>query len=222
MSANNASENAAEKANWLWYPYIPYGKITLLQGGAGEGKTTLMLRLAAMFSRGEQMPGDEGPREPAVVLYQAGKGKLEDTLKAQLSSAGADATKIKSIDETTPLTIFDVDRIERHILETGARVFVLDPVSAYLGGFMFGRADKERNALAALERISDKRKCAIIMLRTLTHSRKDFDTIYAAASSVLAVRKMNAKVPRQMLIQLIQEQSPLNVKGGALAFQFYS
>ena len=45
-------EVQSKKVNWLWYPYIPYGKITIIQGDPGEGKTTLALRLAALLSKG--------------------------------------------------------------------------------------------------------------------------------------------------------------------------
>lgn len=46
-------EVQSKEVNWLWYPYIPYGKITIIQGDPGEGKTTLALRLAALLSKGE-------------------------------------------------------------------------------------------------------------------------------------------------------------------------
>ena len=42
-------EVQSKEVNWLWYPYIPYGKITIIQGDPGEGKTTLDLRLAALL-----------------------------------------------------------------------------------------------------------------------------------------------------------------------------
>ena len=49
-------EVQSKEVNWLWYPYIPYGKITIIQGDPGEGKTTLALRLAALLSKGEAIP----------------------------------------------------------------------------------------------------------------------------------------------------------------------
>ena len=49
-------EVQSKEVNWLWYPYIPYGKITIIQGDPGEGKTTLALRLAALLSKGEALP----------------------------------------------------------------------------------------------------------------------------------------------------------------------
>jgi len=44
-----------KEISWLWYPYIPYGKITIVQGDPGEGKTTLMLEIAAMLTKGKSI-----------------------------------------------------------------------------------------------------------------------------------------------------------------------
>ena len=68
----------ATKVSWLWYPYIPYGKITIVQGDPGEGKTTLVLHLAAALTRGE-MIGTEDKQEPVTVIYQTAEDGLADT-----------------------------------------------------------------------------------------------------------------------------------------------
>ena len=47
-----ASDVEIKEVEWLWYPYIPYGKVTVLQGDSGDGKSTFVLNLAAMLSRG--------------------------------------------------------------------------------------------------------------------------------------------------------------------------
>lgn len=59
---------AVEPVRWLWYPYIPLGKLTILHGDPGEGKTTLALWIAAACSRGQALPGGE-TGEPLTVLY---------------------------------------------------------------------------------------------------------------------------------------------------------
>ena len=51
-----ASEITPKEVRWLWYPYIPFGKITLLQGDPGDGKSKLMLSLAALLSKGAPLP----------------------------------------------------------------------------------------------------------------------------------------------------------------------
>lgn len=64
------SEVQLREVDWLWYPYIPFGKLTILQGDPGEGKTTLALRLAAACSAGRPMPGMKKPLPPFNVIYQ--------------------------------------------------------------------------------------------------------------------------------------------------------
>lgn len=70
----------AREVNWLWYPYIPYGKLTIVQGDPGEGKTTFILHLAALLTKGEPLPNEETTeqREPVNVIYQNAEDSLED------------------------------------------------------------------------------------------------------------------------------------------------
>ena len=69
----NMQDVEATEVKWLWYPYIPYGKITIIQGDPGEGKTTLVLNLAALLTRGEKLPESEQASEPINVLYQSAR-----------------------------------------------------------------------------------------------------------------------------------------------------
>ena len=55
---------------WLWYPYIPFGKVTLLQGDPGDGKSKLMLSIAALLSKGEPLPFTDEEIEPMTIIYQ--------------------------------------------------------------------------------------------------------------------------------------------------------
>lgn len=59
-----ASEIEPKKIEWLWYPFIPYGKVTLLQGDPGDGKSTFMLTIAALLTRGEPLPFTETGKPP--------------------------------------------------------------------------------------------------------------------------------------------------------------
>ena len=65
-----------EEVQWLWYPYIPYGKLTIIHGDPGEGKTTLILRLAALLSQGKSLPCDDRPQEPVKIIYQTAEDSL--------------------------------------------------------------------------------------------------------------------------------------------------
>lgn len=117
-------EVQSKEVSWLWYPYIPYGKITIIQGDPGEGKTTLALRLAALLSKGEPLPYDDAKRGLVKIIYQTAEDGLEDTIKPRLESAEADCTQIKVIDESeAALSMLD-ERIEKAIIEVGARVVI--------------------------------------------------------------------------------------------------
>ena len=66
-----ASEIEPKEVKWLWYPYIPFGKVTLLQGDPGDGKSKLMLSIAALLSNGKPLPfTDEEETEPMTIIYQ--------------------------------------------------------------------------------------------------------------------------------------------------------
>lgn len=79
--------------NWLWYPYIPFGKITIVQGDPGEGKTTFILSILSILSNGEKLPcSDTVIRGNAI--YQNTEDDNEDTIKPRLERHGADCSKI--------------------------------------------------------------------------------------------------------------------------------
>ena len=82
----NMQDVEAKEVKWLWYPYIPYGKITIIQGDPGEGKTTLVLNLAAKLTRGEKLPESVKAAEPINVLYQSAEDGLADTIKPLFST----------------------------------------------------------------------------------------------------------------------------------------
>ena len=88
----NMDDVEATDVKWLWYPYIPYGKITIIQGDPGEGKTTLVLNLAALLTRGEKLPESEITAEPINVLYQSAESEL-NKLTGQLSEHLSDEFK---------------------------------------------------------------------------------------------------------------------------------
>ena len=96
-----ASDIKPKQVRWLWYPYIPYGKITVIEGDPGEGKTTLVLKLAAMLSKGLPLPcDDDRPYEPIHIIYQTAEDGIDDTIKPRLEQNGADCYMIRVIDET--------------------------------------------------------------------------------------------------------------------------
>ena len=91
----NMAKIQETKTEWLWYPYIPYGKVTIIQGDPGEGKTTLALNIAAALTRGRTVTGEtKDPITgeelyPCPVLFQTAEDGLGDTVKPRLLAADA-------------------------------------------------------------------------------------------------------------------------------------
>src|SRR5262249_43142406 len=90
----------ATPVTWLWWPYIALGKLTMLDGDPGIGKSLLMTQLAANLSRGNPLPDQEGQPTfatggPHVTVMLSTEDGLADTLKPRLEDAGADCSKIK-------------------------------------------------------------------------------------------------------------------------------
>ena len=126
------SEVDTQTVEWLWKPYIPFGKVTIVQGNPGEGKTTFALRLAAACTTGGTLPGMK-PLPPFRVIYQTAEDGLGDTVKPRLMEAEADLDRVLVIDEAKrELTLSD-ERIEKAIIQNGARLIILDPIQAYMG-----------------------------------------------------------------------------------------
>ncbi|MGK4153611.1 AAA family ATPase [Kurthia gibsonii] len=78
------NEVEATEIDWLWYPYIPYGKITVIQGDPGDGKTTVVLAIAAAITTGVALPERKTATEPMSVIFQTAEDGLGDTVKPRL------------------------------------------------------------------------------------------------------------------------------------------
>ena len=96
-----ASEITPREVRWLWYPYIPFGKVTLLQGDPGDGKSKLMLSLAALLSKGASLPfaDEDESGEPMTVIYQTTEDDADDTVVPRFNSAGGDGDRLIFIKE---------------------------------------------------------------------------------------------------------------------------
>lgn len=101
-----ASDIEPKEVKWLWYPYIPFGKVTLLQGDPGDGKSKFMLSLAALLSKGEHLPfADEEEREPITIIYQTTEDDADDTVVPRFNSAGGNGDNLNEIDSMGQKTI---------------------------------------------------------------------------------------------------------------------
>ena len=138
--------------------------MTIIQGDPGDGKTTFILNIAAKLSKGENLDGGMNFTEPLNVIYQSAEDGLADTVKPRLEQAGADCEKISVIDEKIKSLSMIDERLEEAVIKTGARLLILDPIQAYLGGGMdMNRANEARDMTKKLAALAEKYQCAIVL-----------------------------------------------------------
>ena len=117
---------------WLWFPYIPFGKLTIIQGNPGEGKTYFTMMLTAACTNRKLFPNMEDI-EPFNVIYQTAEDGMGDTIKPRLIEAGADLSRVMVIDDTEEALTLSDDRIEKAVRQNRVRLVIIDPVQAFIG-----------------------------------------------------------------------------------------
>ncbi len=220
----NMEDIKCENVEWLWYPFVPYGKITIIQGDPGEGKTTLVLQMIAKLTKGESIINGE-TKESINVIYQTAEDGLSDTIKPRLVAANADCSKVLVIDDKeTPLTMLDV-RLEKAIAETGARLVVLDPIQGFLGADVdMHRANEIRPVMKHIAEIAEKYRCAIILVGHMNKNSNGKSSyrglgsidFQAAARSVLIVGRVKGEPEVRVVCHV---KSSLAPEGKSIAFR---
>ena len=207
---------------WLWKPYLPFGKLSVLQGNPGEGKTYFAMHLAAACTNGKLLPNMER-MEPFNVIYQTAEDGLGDTVKPRLIEAGADLDRVLVIDDSdVQLTLSD-ERIEKAIIENNARLVIIDPIQAYLGADVdMNRANEVRPIFMRLGQVAQRTGCAILLIghlnkaagmQSLQRGLGSID-IAAAVRSVMFIGKLKHDPTMRILTH---EKSSLAPPGASLA-----
>ena len=221
-----------EQIEWLLYPFIPYGKVTIIQGDPGEGKTTMVLQIIAKLTRGEPiLPADSEAKDkenietPVNVIYQTAEDGLGDTIKPRLLAAGADCSKVLVIDDREqPLTMLDV-RLEEAIMQTKARMVVLDPIQGFLGAEVdMHRANEIRPLMKRVSVLAEKYHCAIILIGHMNKNSNGKSSyrglgsidFQAAARSVLIVGRLKDEPEIRVMCHV---KSSLAPEGKSIAFR---
>ena len=224
-----ASEIVPKEVKWLWYPYIPYGKVTILQGDPGSGKSKLMLSISALLSKGELLPftDEDEAHEPMAVIYQTTEDDADDTVVPRFADAGGDRYNLIFIKEDKRNLTFGDNRIREAILRYGAKLLILDPMSSYIGDeCSLNAANETRAEFNHLIAVAKETGCAIVII---AHMNKMRDTsplyrtsgsidIAGAARSILAVvRTKNSENPEERV--MVQVKSNLAPIGSAILFE---
>ncbi len=212
--------------SWLWYPYIPYGKLTLIQGDPGEGKSSLALKLTSILSVGGNMPDGSKLSEPVNILYQCLEDDTSDTIKPRLESYGADTARIAFLsDDISPVASFDNDILLDAVEKMNAKLLILDPIQSFFNkDFDYRNVGLVRIYLNKLASIGAKTGCAIILIGHL-NKNEGGKNIYrglgsidipAISRSILQVERLseNSKV---RIIKHVK--SSLAPEGGAFGFE---
>ena len=231
----NMEQVEVEKIDWLLYPFIPFGKVTIVQGDPGEGKTTMVLQIIAKLTKGEAVlpsGSDESALEektmvlePVNVIYQTAEDGLGDTIKPRLLSAGADCSRVMVIDDNDQaLTMMDA-RLEEAIIQTKARLVVLDPIQGFLGADVdMHRANEIRPLMKRVAVLAEKYHCAIILIGHMNKNSNGKSSyrglgsidFQAAARSVLIVGRIKDKPEIRVVCHV---KSSLAPEGKSIAFR---
>ena len=226
LEITTISAIAEERVEFLTAPYIPLGKLSLICGDPNAGKTHLALAIAAAVTRGEPLPweSERGKVVAANVIFQSMEDGYGDTIKPRLLKLGADCDRIHVINEREhPLTLYD-PRVEQAIVETGAKLMIFDPLTAYCNGFEMSNSGGIRPILTGLADVAARTNCAVVAICHLNKrgGKSQYRTlgsidITAIARSVLTVGKM----PDSEEIRVfIHSKSNLTAPGKPQAFGF--
>ncbi len=173
----------AEEIEWLWHPYIPIGKATMIEGDPGLGKSWILLAIAKHVACGSGLPG-VAPCQSGNVLLMSAEDGLGDTIKPRLTSMGADDSKIFAPREVFTFDGDGISILERYIQEIRPRLITIDPLVSYMGGKIdMNRANETRQLMTALGSLASSYHCALLLLRHLTKASAE-KSIYRGMGSI--------------------------------------
>ncbi|MDR2531570.1 MAG: AAA family ATPase [Oscillospiraceae bacterium] len=214
-----------KEITWLWQDRIPFGKITILVGDSGLGKTSIALDIAARLTTGRPMPLSDAEPIIGSVLFQSQEDDLADTLLPRCMNASADSNKIISIEAADLNIDEDCDIIEQHIQETGARLAIFDPLQSYMGkNADMCRITDIRRLLSNLGGIAARNDCAVIIIahQNKAQGAKELHRVFgsvditATARSVLRISASESD-PETRIISHIK--SSVSRPGAPIAFR---
>lgn len=164
-----------ERVRWLWLDHLPLGKLAVLDGDPGLGKSSITLDLAARISVGRALPEDHRDREPAGVVLLSAEDGIGDTIRPRLEAAGADLDRVAVLTAVRedgkprlPTLPGDVERLREAVRAMRAALVVVDPLMAFLNGAVDSHRDQDvRGALYQLAELAEREACSLLVVRHL-------------------------------------------------------
>lgn len=187
-----ASQVEAEPIEWLWSRRVPLGELTILDGDPGLGKSTLLTAVTAHVTTGRGLPGHEGDPIEGGAVYVTTEDSPGRTIRPRLEAAGAALGRVllvpsvpDSEGDPRPLILpDDVSTLEQAVRRMKARLVVIDPLMAHLGGSVNSHRDADvRRALAPLADLAHRLGCAVVVVRHLNKSGRS-TAIYRGGGSI--------------------------------------
>lgn len=178
LEIHRADQVLERPISWLWPGFLPRGKLVIIEGDPGDGKSVLTLDLAAKLSRGAELPdGSRCPLGPVSSCLISAEDDPEDTIRPRLRVAGADLKRVTLITGgSTPGEPFDLggdlEPLEAHVTENKIALVCIDPVMAFLPSTVDSYRDSDvRRVLHPLSRMAMRTDCVVLIVRHLVKGR---------------------------------------------------
>ena len=194
------SETKITEVDWLWKPLIPFGKVTLIEGDGGDGKTTLILTIAAMLSRGTPPPAlwegrlvPADPIDPVTTFYLTNEDEISDSSLKRFLRAGGDASRFAYSGEMAYHVTMKEDDLREILSETSAKLLIIDPFQAFLPeGVSLTSVSSMRPVFTMLANVAKSTGAAIVLVGHLNKNEysKDIHRGFGTADIAASVRSI--------------------------------
>jgi len=180
-----------KELRWLWHSRIPLGKVSVLDGDPGLGKSLISIAVAARLSTARPMPNAAtADVDAAGAVFLSAEDDPEDTIRPRLDLAGADLDRVvllQGMKEEGGLrmpTVADLDAIRLAVKAVDAKLVVIDPLMAYLPAETNSYRDQDvRRSLAPLAALAAELNIAILVIRHLNKTSNG-NPIYRGGGSI--------------------------------------
>ena len=186
--------------DWLWKPFIPYSKVTIIEGDGGDGKTTMILTIAAMLSQGIQPPAlvrshlqPSTSCEPVTTFYLTNEDEVADSSLKRFTRAGGDTRRFAYSGELEHHMTINEEELREVINQTQARLIIIDPFQAFLPeGTNLGSITRMRGIFTLLGNVAKSTGTAIVLVGHLNKSEgsKDIHRGFGSADIAASVRSI--------------------------------